>query len=160
MAKHIALDSRVQNLEYAKAFSFLTDQEKNYAYYLTKASWSGVRVLLHQICYEAAPLFVIFQAYFQDKDFSALEEAALKAGVSQAVWKNFIAYVGGFYGNLSNYHNFGNSKFVPELTAEEFKTILYSHPSLNKPHYALKETLDELYPQVEKEVFEYGSPYT
>jgi hypothetical protein len=47
MAKHIALDSRVQNLEFDKPWSFLTEQEKNYAYYLTKASWSGVRILLH-----------------------------------------------------------------------------------------------------------------
>ena len=60
MAKHIALDSRVQNLEFDKPWSFLTEQEKNYAYYLTKASWSGVRILLHQICYEAPPLFLIF----------------------------------------------------------------------------------------------------
>jgi len=61
-------------------------------------------------------------------------------------WKNFIAYAGGFYGNISNYHNFGNNKFIPELNAEDFKKILYSHPCLTKPHYALKETLDELYP--------------
>jgi hypothetical protein len=64
MAKYIDLDTRVQNLEYAQAFSHLTDKEKNYAYYLSKASWAGVKILLHQICYEAAPLFVIFQAYF------------------------------------------------------------------------------------------------
>ena len=60
MAKHIALDSRVQNLEFDKPWSFLIEQEKNYAYYLTKASWSGVRILLHQICYEAPPLLLIF----------------------------------------------------------------------------------------------------
>ena len=47
MAKHIALDSRIQNLEFDKPWRFLTEQEKNYAYYLTKASWSGVRILLH-----------------------------------------------------------------------------------------------------------------
>ena len=44
-------------------------------------------------------------------------------------WKNFIAYVGGFYGNMSNYHSFGAMKFVPDLPSfETFKTILYSNP--------------------------------
>lgn len=80
--------------------------------------------------------------------------------MSLATWKNFLAYVGGFYGNLSNYHNFGNNKFVPDVSSEDFKKILYSHPALNKPHYLLQETFDLLYPQVEKELFEYGSPYT
>jgi len=66
--------------------------------------------------------------------------------VSAETWKQFIAYVGGFYGNLSNYHNFGHGKFVPNLSAEDFKKILYSHPCLHKEHYHLKSTLDELYP--------------
>jgi hypothetical protein len=49
---------------------------------------------------------------------------------------------------------------VPKLNQEEFRKILYSHPKINKPHFSIKDTLDELYPQVEKEVFAYGSPYT
>jgi len=61
-------------------------------------------------------------------------------------WKNFIAYVGGFYGNLSNYHSFGSNKFLPDVTPEDFSKILYSHPKINKPHFLLKETLDNLYP--------------
>jgi hypothetical protein len=39
-----------------------------------------------------------------------------------------MAYVGGFYGNMSNYHSFGAMKFVPDVDPEVFKTILYSHP--------------------------------
>ena len=54
--------------------------------------------------------------------------------------------MGGFYGNLSNYHNVGNNKYVPDVSQEDFAKILYSHPALNKPHYLLKETLDLLYP--------------
>ena len=69
----------------------------------------------------------------------------MKAGVSKDAWKSFIAYVGGFYGNVSNYHNFGNNKFIPNLSPEDFKKILYSHPNLNKAHLHLKEVLDNLY---------------
>ena len=49
-------------------------------------------------------------------------------GLTEEEWKQFMAYVGGFYGNLSNYHSFGHMKFVPELSEEKFWAILRSHP--------------------------------
>jgi hypothetical protein len=70
---------------------------------MSKASWAGAKMVLHQICYEAPALFILFQAYFQEKDFFKLESAALKAGVTKDEWSQFIAYVAGFYGNMSNY---------------------------------------------------------
>lgn len=75
-------------------------------------------------------------------------------------WQSFIAYVAGFYGNMSNYHSFGHNKFVPELSAETFKTILYSNPLVNDADAFYKQVVDELYPQVEKEVFSIDTPYT
>jgi len=58
-----------------------------------------------------------------------LEASALKAGATKDEWKNFIAYVGGFYGNMSNYHSFGAMKFIPDLASfERFSLILHSHP--------------------------------
>ena len=77
MQKYISHESRVQNLEYENAFKLLSDKEKNYAYYLEKAAWAGAKMVFHQICYEAPALFLIFQSYFQQKDFFALEQAAL-----------------------------------------------------------------------------------
>ena len=76
-------------------------------------------------------------------------------------WKNFIAYVGGFYGNMSNYHSFGAMKFVPNLPSFEiFKKILYSNHKIGEPDSHLKHYLDLLLPQVEKEVFSLEKPYT
>ena len=116
MSKFIHHESRVQNLNYSKAWSFLTEQEKNYAYFMSKASWCGAKMVPHQISYEAPALFCIFLTYFRDADFQLLEECALKEGVTVSEWKNFIAYVAGFYGNMSNYHSFGAMKFVPDLS--------------------------------------------
>jgi len=36
-----------------------------------------------------------------------MEERATKAGISADEWTAFVAYAGGFYGNMSNYHSFG-----------------------------------------------------
>jgi dipeptidyl-peptidase III len=82
---------------------------------MVRASWAGVRIVLHQMCYEAPALFIIFQAYFQNRDFDVLEEAAIFAGADKETWRKFLAFVGGFYSNMSNYHSFGFSKFLPEL---------------------------------------------
>ena len=139
----------MQNLEFAEPWKHLTDKERNYAYYMAKASWAGARMVLHQLAYEAPPLFVIFQAYFAGTDFENLFASAEKSGVTADEWKNFLAYVGGFYGNLSNYHSFGDLKFVPQLEADKFKDILYSHPALegdSEEGKTLRGVLDELFP--------------
>ncbi len=124
MQKHISTETRVQNLEFGEAFKILEDREKNYAYFLSKSSWAGCKMVLHQLCYEAPPLFLIFQCYFMSKDFFALENAALAGGATKEEYQQFVAYVAGFYGNLSNYHSFGHMKFIPECSPEAFKKIL------------------------------------
>ena len=69
MSTHIKVDTRVQNLEFEKPWSQLTDKEKNYAYYIYKASWAGAKMVPHQLSYESPAIFVLFQMYFQSKDF-------------------------------------------------------------------------------------------
>jgi dipeptidyl-peptidase III len=44
-----------------------------------------------------------------------LQDSAALKGVNKEEWQRFIAYVGGFYANMGNYHSFGGSKFIPEL---------------------------------------------
>lgn len=83
MSKHIKHDTRVQNLEFANSWNHLSDKEKNYAYYMAKASWAGCQVVLHQICYEQVPLFCLFQAYFEGKNFDELKAAALAKGITE-----------------------------------------------------------------------------
>ena len=89
-----------------------------------------------------------------------MEVAATSAGVSQDDYKKFIAYSAGFYGNLSNYHNFGAKKFIPDLTPELFKKILTSNPLYSNENAFYKQVVDELLPQIETEIFNIEAPYT
>jgi len=57
-----------------------------------------------------------------------LEDAAADRGISREDWQKFLAYVGGFYGNMGNYYAFGNNKFIPDLQPEIFLNILLSNP--------------------------------
>lgn len=128
MSKHIKLDTTVQNLEFDKSWKLLSEKEQNYAYFLYKASWAGAKMVFNQISYESPALFILFQLYFQSKDFQLLQDSAAQKGVSKEEWQRFIAYVGGFYANMGNYHSFGGSKFIPELSPEAFKAIIFSNP--------------------------------
>lgn len=58
--QHISLETPVHSLEYTEAFYKLSEKEKNYAYFLSKASWAGAKITFHQISYESPALFMIF----------------------------------------------------------------------------------------------------
>ena len=70
----------------------------------------------------------------------------MKEGITEDEWTKFIAYVAGFYGNMSNYYNFGAMKFVPDLSMESFKKIIYSNPLYGDQDSFYREVVDEIYP--------------
>ena len=61
---------------------------------------------------------------------------------------------------MSNYHSFGDMKFIPDLTPETFKKILTSNPLYGDQNAFYREVIDELYPQVEIEIFTIEKPFT
>lgn len=89
-----------------------------------------------------------------------LEEAALAQGVTKKEFDQFIAYCAGFYGCMSNYSTFGFQKFAPECSMQVFKKILYSNPMYGDPDAFYSEVIDDLYSQVEVEVFNVDKPFT
>ena len=61
---------------------------------------------------------------------------------------------------MSNYHSFGNMKFVPNISLEKFKTILRSHPHIKTTNQLFAVVLDKVLPDVEKEIYALEKPYT
>jgi hypothetical protein len=60
MSKYISTKTSVQNLQFANSWKYLTEKERNYAYFMSKSSWAGAKICLHQNMYEAPPMFLIF----------------------------------------------------------------------------------------------------
>jgi dipeptidyl-peptidase-3 len=146
--------SRVHHLSFSEPWAFLTPTERNYAYYMSKASWAGAKMVFHQMSYESPALFSLFQSFFHNKDFESLRKAALDH-VTEEDWKNFITYVAGFYGNMSNYISFGFKKFVPDVSPANFKKIMWSRHDSD-----YEKVRDEVWELVEPEIFDAGNPYT
>ena len=57
LQKYISEDSGVMLINSSSAWNTFTPKQKNYAYYLSEASWAGAKMVLHQISYEAPALF-------------------------------------------------------------------------------------------------------
>jgi len=71
-----------------------------------------------------------------------------------------MAYVGGFFGNMSNYHSFGAMKFVPQMHPSIFMKILCAHPHFDKPEGSNLKQLVDMFKLIETEIFAYDKPYT
>ena len=122
-------------IHFKEAFDNLSDDEKLYAYYLSKACWAGAPIILFQTSYESPALFIMFQKFFNSfKEFKTLKKQIfelLKGKISDIEYKQFIQYASKFYSNFSNYSFYGHKKFIPELPIEQFEIILQTSSLFN-----------------------------
>ena len=120
----IPADTGVVRLEAAAAFEGLTPTERAYAYALGKADWEGAKICLLQCSAESTPIFSLLQLVFSAQPVADLLAAAAAKGLSDDEVAQAMIYVAAVYGNLGNYKSFGDTKFVPALTAAQFKLLL------------------------------------
>eukprot|EP01127_Copromyxa_protea_P014426 TRINITY_DN4010_c0_g1_i1.p1 TRINITY_DN4010_c0_g1~~TRINITY_DN4010_c0_g1_i1.p1 ORF type:complete len:708 (+),score=177.58 TRINITY_DN4010_c0_g1_i1:42-2165(+) len=113
----------VEVLAVKTVWEALTDQEQKYCHWLTAACWAGSTICLDQTSPYSRTIFDMFQKLFHSHSLDELKE-----GVDELVWKRFLTYVVQFYGNMGNYLSFGDSKFLPRCTQEEFAKIVLKFP--------------------------------
>ena len=113
----------IQNLNFKETFEQLTEDEKNYIYYLSKACWAGQPIVLFQTSYESPALFIIFQIFFSSfKEFSEIKKTILKKNITDVNYMKFLNYVANFYSNFGNYNY--KKKIIPEIKLDDFESIL------------------------------------
>ena len=74
---HLSNKKPVVELDCSVAFKALTNQEKLYAHYLSKASWYGSLVVLIQTSPEAPLIFQLLYRLFHGETVSSLREKAI-----------------------------------------------------------------------------------
>jgi len=84
MAEVISPDTPVSKLECKVAFENLTDKEKLYAHYLSRASFEGGLIVLLQTSPESVPIFLLLQALFSGQP---LQELKTVSSCNEDEWK-------------------------------------------------------------------------
>ena len=126
----------ILNLNFKKSFEQLNQNEKAYTYYISKACWAGLPIVIFQISKESPGMFILFQNFFSSfKPFSTLKQQILEKSqnkITENDYIHFINFASKFYANTSNYSSFGHKKFIPEIPVETFETILQTSPTFNE----------------------------
>ena len=71
----ISTDSPINKLECREAFQGLTDREKYYSHYLSRAGWDGGLICLLQTSPESAPIFLLLKEVFSRQSVDSLRDA-------------------------------------------------------------------------------------
>jgi len=90
MAEVISPDTPVSKLECKVAFENLTDKEKLYAHYLSRASFEGGLIVLFQTSPESVPIFLLLQALFSGQP---VQEFKSTCNCNDDEWKVRISVV-------------------------------------------------------------------
>ena len=124
IVKQLLKINSIQNISFKESFEQLSDEEKNYIYYLSKACWAGQPIVLFQTSYESPALFIIFQTFFSSfTEFSEIKSELLKKNITDVNYIGFMEYAAKFYSYFGNYTS-NKKKFFPSISLEDFEIIL------------------------------------
>jgi dipeptidyl-peptidase-3 len=89
-------------LEIAPHFEALTPEEKLYAHHISRASFSGTRIVLRQVSPESEGIYDLILATYRavDGNWGKLAE---KTGESKENVRLWLEYAAAVLGNLGNY---------------------------------------------------------
>lgn len=125
-------DAPIARLSAKKFFDQLTTKEKLYAHYFSKAGHWGSRAVLRSVSPESEGIFdLILQVHravgaASDASDASYEEYFAANSIDGAIVKAYLEYASQVLANLGNYKSFGDSKFVPRLSVEEFQLLVDS----------------------------------
>lgn len=113
-------EAPIARLSATKYFNQLTNREKLYAHYFSKAGHWGSRAVLRSVSPESEGIFDLIIAIHKkiDGDYKKLKN------IDECIITKYLEYASQVLSNLGNYKSFGDSKFIPRLTAEEFQLII------------------------------------
>jgi dipeptidyl-peptidase III len=88
-----------------------------------RAAYNGSRIILRQISPESEAIYDLIIALHNscNGDWKKLQTGS---GISDDDLNHFLDYSTQFLGNLGNYKGFGDSKFIPRLSAEALEKLV------------------------------------
>lgn len=148
-ASHFVLPNNVgfSILDCKEAFALLSQDEKLYAHFLSRASWYGGLIVLLQTSPESPGIFVLLSKLFRAQGPEELKGMAQHLGITEQEYQALLVYAAGVFANMGNYKSFGDTKFIPNLPKERLKELVFSSAAFHQHPEEMKslwETYGEL----------------
>ncbi|ODQ80920.1 hypothetical protein BABINDRAFT_170679 [Babjeviella inositovora NRRL Y-12698] len=105
----------IVNLSAKAHFAELSATEQLYAHYMSKASHWGTRAVLRSVSPESNDIYDLILAIHRAVDGKYADSIAAK---------QYLEYAAQFLSNLGNYKSFGDVKYIPRLSPEEFQSFI------------------------------------
>jgi dipeptidyl-peptidase-3 len=120
-------------------FDQLTEKEKRYAHFFSRAGHLGTRIVLRQVSHESEQIYdLIIQIH---QNLQADYYGKLKGVVSEDSIKYYLEYASQFLSNLGNYKSFGDKKFIPRVDVEDFEKVVEAAKVSKVVFNSIKERL-------------------
>lgn len=110
----LPLNTPLSCLQAEEAFNGLSDKERLYCHYLSRAAWEGAPICLLQTSPESVPIFLLLKELFSRQSPTSLREA-VGGVVSEEEFQAVMLYASGVFTNMGNYKGFGDTKFIPGI---------------------------------------------
>lgn len=140
---YLSNDQPFSRLECQTAFEGLSEKEQKYAHHLSRASWLGSLTVLLQTSPESPLIFVLLHRMFRQQNLSDLKQIALdKCSFTDDEWKALLVYAGGFYGDMGNYHSFGDTKKVPGVSRAKLESLVRASAAYSADEKLMERVMD------------------
>ncbi|KAK8810767.1 hypothetical protein WA158_007342 [Blastocystis sp. Blastoise] len=141
----------ILRLDCVAAFNCLTQQEKLYSYYLSRAFAEGNRIVAIQTSPESPSLLSIFQKVFTYQRADTFKkEVKEKLNIDEEPINDFLIYACNVFGNMGNYRSFGDTKIFPALSRQQFEKILFASTAFEKEN----KFMTSIYNKIQDQLFD------
>lgn len=137
----------IKSIDVTESFNKLSDKEKAYAYYMSKACWEFAPLILDQRSGDAKDISWMFIRMFDDVKEYQLNDDSLN---------DFLNYWCFFMGNFGEYQSFGDKKLIPQMKKEDFTVLVEKFLKEPLTEYDL-HVIDRIYSLKDSEKM-YGYP--
>lgn len=111
-------------------FESLSAKEKELCYYLYEASLCGRDIIYDQKSKYGILLRKTIESIY----------GSYKGDKNSEDWKKFSDYAGRFWFSNGNHHHYGNEKFIPECSADYFKSLIMNCDTATLPKESSEST--------------------
>ncbi|XXH00202.1 hypothetical protein Hte_006544 [Hypoxylon texense] len=141
----MAASVQIYKLSVAPLFDGLSEREKRYSHYMSRAAWSGTRIILRQVSPESPAIFDFILELYRScgGDWKQLSEVN---GVDRDEIQAWLEYAATFLSNVGNYYGSGDQKFAPRVKPDTLQRLASRSPKLSSLYADIQSSIAAIPP--------------